>query len=55
MIKKIIILGLILLGAFIFYKNFMADTLDPFIGRVSKDKGQVDLLQQKAPAPSIND
>lgn len=46
MIKKIIILGLILIGAYFFYKKFMADTLEPFFKRHG---GNVDFLQQKVP------
>jgi|GEM_PF-2647744 len=55
MIKKIIILGLILLAAYIFYKKFMSDTLDPFFGRIGRDRGKVDLLQQKVPDYQINE
>ena len=46
MIKKIIIFGLIALVAFIFYKKFMADTLEPFF---REKKGNVDLFKQKIP------
>lgn len=53
MIKKIIILGLVILGAFIFYKKFMADTLDPFFGKMKRDKGKIDLFQQKIPDSKI--
>ena len=45
-IKKIIILVLIAWAAFIFYKKFMADTLEPFF---REKKGNVDLFQQKIP------
>lgn len=45
-IKKLIIFGLIVLGAFIFYKKFMADTLENFF---RQKKGNVDFLQQKVP------
>lgn len=55
MIKKIIILGLILLAAYIFYKKFMADTLDPFFGKVGRDRGNVDFFQQKLPDTKINE
>ena len=33
MIRKIFILGLILLATYIFYKKFMADTVEPFFKR----------------------
>lgn len=46
MIKKIIIFGLIVSAAVIFYKKFMADTLEPFF---RKKKGNVDFMQQKVP------
>jgi hypothetical protein len=46
MIRKIIILWLIALAAFIFYKKFMADSLEPFFRRHS---GNVDLLLIKTP------
>jgi len=45
-IKNIIIIGLIALVAFLFYKKFMADTMEPFF----KEKtGNVDFFQQKLP------
>ncbi len=44
MIKKIIIFGLIALAAFIFYKKFMADTLEAFLG---KRKGMQILCSKK--------
>ena len=46
MIKKIIIFGLIVWAAFIFYKKFMADTLGPFF---REKKENVDFMQQKIP------
>ncbi len=46
MIKKIIIAGLIAWAAFVFYKKFMADTLEPFF---KGKKGNVDFMQQKVP------
>lgn len=46
MIRKIVILGLVILAAFIFYKKFMADTIEPFF---RQHKGQVDFMQQKIP------
>ena len=52
MIRKIIILGLIVLAAFIFYKKFMADTMEPFF---KKHSGKVDLLQIKTPDLKINE
>lgn len=55
MIRKIIILGLILAAAYIFYKKFMADTLDPFFGRIVRDRGKVDLFQQKVPDYKIDE
>ncbi len=44
MIRKIIISGLIILAVLVFYKIFMADTLEPFF---KKHSGKVDLLQLK--------
>jgi len=44
MIRKIIILGLIILIAFIFYKEFMAGTVEPFFKKKSKN---IDLLGLK--------
>ena len=41
MIRKIFIIALLVLGAFLFYKKFMADTLEPFFKEKS---GKVDLL-----------
>jgi len=46
MIKKIIILGLIIWAAFIFYKKFVAPTLKPFFKQHTEN---VDFLQQKIP------
>ncbi len=46
MIKKLIILALIIWGLFVFYKKFMAGTMDPFF---KKHTGNVDVLQQKIP------
>lgn len=46
MIRKIIILGLTILAAFIFYKKFMADTMESFFRR---HKGNVDFMQKKIP------
>ncbi|MFH0738581.1 MAG: hypothetical protein V2A59_01810 [Candidatus Omnitrophota bacterium] len=51
MIKKIIILGLVILVAFIFYKKFMADTLEPFF---RKHSGNVDLLGIKTSNYEVN-
>jgi hypothetical protein len=48
MIRKIIILGLILLCASIFYKRFMAPVLGPFF---KEKEGKVDLLQLKVREP----
>jgi len=45
-IKKIIIFGLIVLAAGIFYKKFMADILEPFF---RGHKGKVDFMQQTVP------
>ena len=45
-IKKIIILGLIAVGAFFFYKKFMAGILEPFF---REKQGNVDFLGQKIP------
>jgi len=47
MLRRIIIGSLILLAAYIFYENFMADTLEPFF---KKHKGNVDFFQRKVPA-----
>ena len=55
MLKKIIILGLIMLAAFIFYKKFMSDTMNPFFGKIRRDKGKIDLFQQKVPEYQINE
>ena len=52
MIRKIIILGLIVLAAFIFYKKFMADSLEPFFRR---HRGNVDFFQQKTPDYKVNE
>lgn len=41
MLRKIVILALLVLGAFLFYKKFMAQTLEPFFKEKS---GKVDLL-----------
>ena len=55
MAKKIIILGLILLAGYFFYKKFMIDTLNPFFGRIQRDKGKVDFFQQKVLDPKIDE
>ncbi|MFH0918512.1 MAG: hypothetical protein V1830_05200 [Candidatus Omnitrophota bacterium] len=52
MIRKIIILGLIALVAFIFYKKFLADTFEPFFKKYS---GHVDFFQQKVPDLKIKE
>lgn len=52
MIRKIVIFGLIVLAAFIFYKKFIADTLEPFFIRHSNN---VDLLQIKTPDFKVNE
>jgi len=44
MLKRIIILGLIILGAIVFYNEFMAGTMEPFF---KKKAGNVDLLGVK--------
>lgn len=44
MLKKIIIIALVIIGAYFFYKKFMADTMEPFF---KKHAGNVDLMQQK--------
>lgn len=46
MIKKIIIWGLIIFGAYLFYKKYMAGTMEPFF---REKKGNVDLLGVTAP------
>ena len=46
MIRKIVILGFIILVALVFYNKFMADTLEQFFGR---HRGNVDFLQKKIP------
>ncbi len=43
MIKKLVILGLIIVGAYFFYKHFMASSLEPFF------KQKVDVFGLKAP------
>lgn len=43
MLKKLIILALVLFGAFFFYKKFMASTMEPFF---NKHTGNVDFIQQ---------
>jgi hypothetical protein len=55
MIKKVVILGLIVIAAFIFYKKFMSNTLDPFFGKIIRDKSKVDLFQQKASEYKVNE
>jgi len=45
-IKKIIILVLIAVGAFFFYKKFMASILEPFF---RENSGNVDFFGQKVP------
>ena len=52
MIKKIIIFGLIVLAAFIFYKKFMAGILEPFF---REKKGNVDFFQQKIPDHKVKE
>ncbi len=44
MLKKIIISGLIIFGVFLFYKKFMASTMEPFF---KKHAGKTDFLQLK--------
>jgi uncharacterized protein YxeA len=41
MIKKLIILAIVIVVAFYFYKNFMASTMHPFF---KKNTGNVDLM-----------
>ncbi|MCX5714797.1 MAG: hypothetical protein NT033_08375 [Candidatus Omnitrophica bacterium] len=41
MIRKIIILGLIIMAGYFFYKKYMASTLEPFF---REKKGNVDFL-----------
>ena len=41
MIKKIIIIGLVIIGMYFFYKKFMADTLGDFF---QKQKNNVDFF-----------
>lgn len=41
MIRKIIIWGLIILGAYILYKKFIAPTAEPFF---KEEKGKVDFF-----------
>jgi len=46
MIRKIIILAVVLVAAYFFYKNYMASTMDPFF---REKKGNVDLLGVTTP------
>ena len=55
MIRKIIILGLFLLAGYLFYEKFMADTLEPFFARIERNKGKIDLFQQKIPDYKIDE
>lgn len=46
MIRKIIILALVIAGAILFYKKFMADTFEPFF---KTHTGKVDFLGTALP------
>jgi len=52
MIRRLFIVGLIALAAFIFYKQFLADTFEPFFKKYS---GNVDFIQIRVPDPKINE
>ncbi len=52
MIKKILILGLVAYAGFLFYRYFMADTLEQFFRR---HKGNVDFFQQKLPDYNVHE
>ena len=52
MLKKIIIWGLIALGAFIFYKKFLADIIEPFFGKHSDN---VDFYQLNFKEPEVKE
>ncbi len=43
MIKKLIILALVIMGAYLFYKHFMSSSVEPFF------KQKVDIFGVKAP------
>jgi len=48
--KKIIITALIIWGLFVFYKKFLASTMDPFF----KNKtGNVDFMQLDVKTPKV--
>lgn len=46
MLRKIFILGLVILAGFFFYKKFMAQIMESFF---KQHKGNVDFFQQKIP------
>lgn len=52
MIRRLFIVGLIALAAFLFYKQFLAETFEPFFKKYS---GNVDFLQQKVPDLNVNE
>jgi len=52
MIKKIIILGLIIFVAVVFYKKFVADSVEPFF---RKNSGKIDLLGVKTSDYKVNE
>jgi hypothetical protein len=52
MVKKVFIFILVAALAFIFYKKFLADILEPFFG---KNKNNVDLYQLNYSEPEIKE
>ena len=55
MVRKIIIFGLVALGAVIFYKKFMADTLNPFFGNYKRDIAKAEFSHKKIPKYDFNE
>jgi len=51
MIKKIIILALVIWLGVIFYRKFVASTMEPFFKR---NTGSVDFIQKKVPEHKVN-
>jgi len=52
MIKKLIIWVIVVIGAVIFYKKFLADTLETFFG---KHANNVDLYQLNFKEPEVKE
>lgn len=55
MVRKIIIFGLVALGAVIFYKKFMAGTLNPFFGNYNRDKDKAEIIYKEIPKYDLNE